>query len=75
MAPLLQMPLSSIVQTHFNYAIPYNKVQSVEVKTGLINPGFVFHLTDGSKVHYSGQHKEQMGEIESYLQQKVRVDS
>ena len=74
MAPLLQMPLSSVIQTHFNYSIPYDKVKSVEVKIGPVNPGLIFHLMDGSKVRY-GVRKALMGEIEKYLQQRVTVDS
>ena len=78
MSPLLQMPLSSIVQTHFNYSIPYSKVQSIEVQTGRLMPGIKFHLMDGSTLSYQvvgHEAKDQMGEIEKYLQQRVTVDS
>ena len=74
MSPLLQMPLSSILQTHFNYSIPYSKVQSVEVKTGKLK----FHLMDGSTLRYQvlgREAEDQIGEIEKYLQQRVTVDS
>ena len=78
MAPLLQMPLSSMLQTHFNYSIPYGQVQSVEVKTGRLMPRIKFHLMDGSTLSYQvvgHEAKDQMGEIEKYLQQRVTVDS
>ena len=74
MAPLLEMPLSSILQTHFNYSIPYSKVQSVEVKTGKLK----FHLMDGSTLRYQvlgREAKDQIREIERYLQQRVTEDA
>ena len=78
MSPLLQMPLSSILQTHFNYAIPYSKVQSVEVKRVLTMPGIKFHLMDGSTLSYQivgHDARDQAREIERYLLQRVTIDS
>jgi hypothetical protein len=73
--PLLQQPLSLILQNHLNYGISYANIRSVKVKNSLLNPGFVFHLNDGKKLRYAVMRKDRMNEIENYLQQKVRVES
>lgn len=75
MAPLLQAPLSSILQTHFNYSIPYNSIQSAEIKHhSLLYPSLIFHLNDGKKLGYSVWQKDKVDDIAVYLQQKVRLE-
>jgi hypothetical protein len=72
---LTALPLETALQNHLNFGLPYGRIQSVEVKHHLVNPGFTFRLTDGSHIRYGTFKRDRLPEIASYLKQFVTVQS
>jgi hypothetical protein len=70
-AKLSEQPLDTILQSHLNFGLPYNKIQTIEVKKSFVNSGLIFHLSDGSSLSYSTLQKERLPEVASYLKQYV----
>jgi hypothetical protein len=66
-------PLENVIQTHLNYGIPYSSIKSVKLKKTLVNPGFVFELTDGNKLRFGVYRKDKIKEITEFLRQRTDV--
>lgn len=68
-------PLQNVLQSHLNYSIPYKSIRSFKLKNSLVNPGFVFELTDGSKLRFGVYRKDKIKEITELLKQYVNLES
>ncbi len=66
-------PLAAALKNHLNFGLPYGKVQGVEMKDHLVNPGLTFHLTDGKKIRYATFKRDRLPELARYLKQYVTV--
>jgi hypothetical protein len=67
-------PLEAALSNHLNCGLPYDRVQSVEVKSRFINPGLTIRLTDGAYLRYGTFGKRsQLADVASYLRSYVKV--
>lgn len=51
---------ASLLDTHYQWGIPFADIQSVEVKNSAMNAGVQIHLTNGTTLKYSTFLKEQI---------------
>lgn len=65
-------PLQNVIQNHISYSIPYNNIQSFKIKNSLINPGYIFNLSDGSDLRFGLYRKDKMNEITDFLKQYIQ---
>lgn len=73
MGNLLSLPLDQLLESHFNFGVPNDLIESVYVRTGMLNPGFVFKLKDGTELPYAVQNKDRMDEVATFLGIKFNV--
>ena len=73
MGNLLSLPLNQLLESHFNFGVPNDLIESVFVKNGILNPGFVFKLKDGRELSYAVQNKDKMDEAATFLGAKFNV--
>jgi hypothetical protein len=70
---LSAQPLSTALGDHLNCGLPYDRVQSVKVKSRFINPGLTIYLTDGSYLIYGTFGKKgRLPEVASFLGEHVK---
>jgi hypothetical protein len=71
---LCAQPLEAVLGNHLNFGLPYDRIRSVEVKSRFINPGLVFHLTNGSHLRFgSFGKKDRLPHAADCLRQFVKV--
>ncbi len=70
---LTALPLESALANHLNFGLPYDRIQSIEVKAHLVNPGITMHLKDGSHLRYATFSRSRLPEITTYLGQFVPI--
>lgn len=71
---LTAQPLEAALSNHLNCGFPYDRVQSVEVKSRFINPGLTIRLTDDSYLWYGTYGKKgRLPEVASFLRSYVKV--
>jgi len=71
---LTAQPLEVALAGHLNFGLPYDRIQSVEIKSRFINPGLVFHLTNNSRLPYGTFGKRgRLPQAASYLRTYVKV--
>lgn len=66
-------PLDTALAGHLNFGLPYDSIQSIEVKDHIVNPGISIHLKDGRHIRYSTFKKDRLAEITTYLKQFVPI--
>lgn len=67
--------LGHMLETHRNYAIPFNSIQEVNIKQRFFNPGVHVTLKNGRTFKYVGFSKLQLDKIQSALTGTVPVKS
>jgi hypothetical protein len=71
---LSAQPLEAALSNHLNCGLPYERVQSVEVKSRFINPGLTIRLTDSSYLWYGTYGiKRRLPEVAGFLRNHVKV--
>jgi hypothetical protein len=71
---LSAQPLDVALGNHLNFGLPYDRIQSVQVKNRFVNPGLTFHLSNGSTLRYGVFGKrDRLSEAAKCLQQYVKV--
>jgi hypothetical protein len=70
---LSEQPLEATLVNHLNFGLPYDHIHSVEVESHFVNPGFTFHLNDGSRLRYSTFKRSKLPELTRYLKQFVSI--
>ncbi len=68
MTNLSHTPLAEISQNHITYGISYTSISSFEVKRTFINPGIVFHMSDGTVRSFTTMRKDLLDGIQTLLQ-------
>jgi hypothetical protein len=66
---LRTQPLESVLSSHRNFGLSYDRVQRVRVHDRVVNSGLTFYLTDGSKMHFLSLRRDRLHEIAAYLRQ------
>lgn len=66
-------PLGEVLPHYLHFGLPYERISYVQVKNHFVNPGFLFHLRDGSRLGYGSFRRDRLGEISSYLRPLVEV--
>lgn len=70
---LQSQPLASVLQSHFNFNIPYSNIETVQVHDSAINRGLIFHLKDGKKISYRTIKKDQLPVAVEYLKNYLTI--
>lgn len=71
---LAAQSLASVLGSHLNFGLPYDRVQRVEVRSRFINPGVRIYLTDGSNLRFlTFGKRDRLPQAASYLRQFVTV--
>lgn len=72
-AKLQSQPLQAVLQSHFNFNIPYSDISSVQVHNSVIDKGLTFHLKDGKKLAYTTLKKDQLPVAVDFLKQYLTI--
>jgi hypothetical protein len=71
---LTAQSLEAALRNHLNCGLPYDRIQTVEVKSRFINPGVTIRLTEGSYLRYGTYGKRgQLPDVAGFLRGYVKV--
>ncbi len=73
-AALCAQPLEAALRNHLNCGMPYDTIQSIEVKSRFINPGVTIRFSDGSYLWYGTFGKrDRLSDVATFLGSHVKV--